>query len=369
MPARISTKLANELAAKPVVTTVHPPGGKPLAVRLDGYALVELGLETDLDGGLAAELPAAVSAGLAGNMQPLVRLLGVELQMISVVGSPVIDLAVSVATQCADGSFFWSADTPVASRPKLLERAIAELPGGSMGLFGSWAALDGAAQECERWPAAKIDLRLPSADHLPNVPVLILSGGRDVRTPTSIARRVAAAFPRGRLVIVPGGGHAISTTSACADRFIRNWLRGLPHKACSRLPLVMAPLRGFPRTDAPAGQMLTPTQTLAVAAATLREAEATALLGEGLRGHVGGLVAGSLHWISERSFQLTQYSDVDGVTVKGVVFRSRHEKGGWIGVVSVGGPLAARGELNLFRDNLSGVLGGTQASKPAEFAD
>ena len=45
--------------------------------------------------------------GLAGNMQPLVRLLGVELQIISVVGSPDVDLAVSVATQCADGSFFW----------------------------------------------------------------------------------------------------------------------------------------------------------------------------------------------------------------------------------------------------------------------
>ena len=42
-PGADLAKLANELAAKPVVTRVHPPGGKPFAVRLDGYALVELG--------------------------------------------------------------------------------------------------------------------------------------------------------------------------------------------------------------------------------------------------------------------------------------------------------------------------------------
>ncbi len=368
-PGADLAKLANQLAAKPVVTRVHPPGGKPVAVHLDGYALVELALETDLNPGLAAELPAAVSAGLAGNMQPLVRLLGLEVQIIEATGSPEVDLAVSVATQCADGSFFWSADTAVGSRAHLLGKAIAALPSGSMGLFGNWAAMDGPAKECEKWPATTVDSRLPPDAHLPNVPVLILSGGRDIRTPTSIARRVAAAFPRSHLVIVPGGGHAVSTTSACADRFIRNWLRGLPHKACGRLPLGMAPIRGFPQTDAPAGQALTSAQTLSVAAATLREVEATALVAQGARVRVGGLVSGSFRWISERSLQLTQYSDVDGVVVKGILLRSRREKGGWIGVVSVGGPLAASGELNLFRDKLTGVLAGKSESKPAEFAD
>ena len=297
------------------------------------------------------------------------RLLGLELQIIAATGSPGIDLAVNVATQCADGSFFWPADTAVASRARLLGQAIAALPSGSMGLFGSWAAVDGAAKECEKWPATTVDSQLPSNAHLPDVPVLILSGGRDIRTPTSIARRVAAAFPRSRLLIVPGAGHAVSTTSPCADRFIRNWLRGLPHKACGRLPLGMAPLRGFPETEAPAGQALTPAQTLSVAAATLREIEATALVVQGAHSRVGGLVGGSFRWISGRSLQLTQYSDVDGVVVRGILLRSRHEQGGWIGVVSVAGPLAASGELNLDRDRLSGVLDGKNESKPAGFAD
>ena len=56
------------------------------------------------------------------------------------------------------------------------------------------------------------------------------------------------------------------------------------------------------------------------------------------------------------------------MVVKGILLRSRREKGGWIGVVSVGGPLAASGELNLFRDKLTGVLAGKNESKPAEFA-
>ena len=57
------------------------------------------------------------------------------------------------------------------------------------------------------------------------------------------------------------------------------------------------------------------------------------------------------------------------MVVKGILLRSRREKGGWIGVVSVGGPLAASGELNLFRDKLTGVLAGKNESKPAEFAE
>jgi pimeloyl-ACP methyl ester carboxylesterase len=360
-------RLANRLAADPVVTTFRPAGAKPLAVRLDGYALVELGVETDLDPGLAAELPLAVSVGLRGDFGPLVRLLGVDEQIIRATGSPGIDLAVSVATQCADGRFFWSADTPVADRSGPLERAERAQPAGADGPFGRWANLQGAAQQCERWPAATTDSSLPKGPP-PNVPVLILSGGRDVRTPTAVAREVARSFPLSRLLVVPGAGHAVSISSSCADHFIANWLRGLPHKDCPRQPLPMSPIRAFPQLPAGAGATLTATQTLAVAASTLREAEATALVGQGVEFRVGGLAGGSFQWLGGRSLVLRHYSDVEGVTLDGLLLRSSRDKGGWIAVLDVGGSVAAPGQLTLHAGKLSGGLGGSHVDRPADFA-
>jgi pimeloyl-ACP methyl ester carboxylesterase len=44
---------------------------------------------------------------------------------------------------------------------------------------------------------------------LPPVPVLLLSGERDLSTPLPWARAEAALAPRGRLLEVPGAGHSI----------------------------------------------------------------------------------------------------------------------------------------------------------------
>jgi pimeloyl-ACP methyl ester carboxylesterase len=42
------------------------------------------------------------------------------------------------------------------------------------------------------------------------VPVLLLRGERDVRSPRRIAEDMHAAIPRSELVVVPGAGHEVN---------------------------------------------------------------------------------------------------------------------------------------------------------------
>jgi pimeloyl-ACP methyl ester carboxylesterase len=48
----------------------------------------------------------------------------------------------------------------------------------------------------------------PAAE-LPPVPVLLLSGERDLSTPLPWAQAEAALAPRGQLLEVPGAGHSV----------------------------------------------------------------------------------------------------------------------------------------------------------------
>ena len=41
------------------------------------------------------------------------------------------------------------------------------------------------------------------------MPVLVFAGERDLRTPVSNAAAIAARFPQGHLVTVPGVGHSV----------------------------------------------------------------------------------------------------------------------------------------------------------------
>jgi pimeloyl-ACP methyl ester carboxylesterase len=356
--------LANRLAARPVTGRVPLTGRRPTTVRLDGFALLQLGVDTDLNDGIAAELAVSVQAGLKGDLGPLERLAALDTAT-ATGGSLGINLAVNVATDCTDGRFFWSTAAPVEGRAALLGRTLARLPAGATGSFGAWAALGGAAQECLDWPPASPAASALPGGPLPNVPVLIFSGSRDVRTPTAGARRVAARFPQSRLVVVAGSGHAVTEQSACADAYVAAWVQGEAHPPCPRLPLALAPLRSLPRAPAAGGGRLTAAQTLTVAAATLRDAEATWLAAEGLSVRVGGLAGGVLHATPSDAFALDRYADVAGVALTGAVTQEAAGQDGFAATVAVGGTRALAGRLRLDGGRLSGELGGRAVSTPA----
>jgi hypothetical protein len=356
--------VANKLAATPLKGKVSGPGGGTRTIRVDGLELLSIVLDADLNPGLAAELPAVVKAARLGNTQPLVRLAALHAGG-AAEASIDLSFALYAATVCRDGPFPWPPDTPVAERRALEQAALAGLPAGSLGPFGSWAARFGNADFCLNWPSPSGGAVL-GAGPLPNVPVLVVSGGFDMRTPTAGAQSVVSRFPQGQLLVVPGIGHSTVTAdfSACAARAVHSWMTGSPVPAqCARPKALVVPVPALPAPgSARPARPATPAKTLAIVTKTVREAEAAWLMTAGATGStaaVPGVFGGRLVATSAQSFKLVGYSIARGVAVSGTI---RITKVGppldFQGLVTVSGAGASGGVLGLRAGVLRGTLGG-----------
>jgi pimeloyl-ACP methyl ester carboxylesterase len=350
--------VANSLAARPLRGKVLLPSGKSAMERLDGLTFLSIVLDADLNPGLAAVLPAVVHAARAGNTQPLLRLARVH-DKTSV--SPAADLSAGLyaATSCRDGPFPWQPDTPIAARPSVYQAAVAALPAGSFGPFGTWAARFGNADFCLRWPTPAGGAPLPGGP-LPNVPVLALSGGFDLRTPTAGALSIVSRFPQGQLVVVPGVGHSVVTAdpSGCAARAVRSWMSGRPVAGqCPRPKPYLAPTPALPPPgQASPARPAGPVATYSIASKTIRDAVAMWLTAAPAA--VPGVFSGKLV-TSGRTFTLTRYSIARGVMVSGKVNLARTTLPlTFAGTLTVTGPAASPGILGLSGDSLRGTLGG-----------
>jgi pimeloyl-ACP methyl ester carboxylesterase len=371
--------LANRLAAKPLTGKVLQPNGRARTQRLDGPTFLSTVIDTDLNPGLAAELPAATRAALRGAPRPLLRIVAFD-QQSSLIPASDLSFGLLAATNCSDGIFPWQPDTPVAERRALLDAARAALPAGATGPFGAWATEIGTAALCISWPSPSGRAPLGPGP-LPDVPVLILSGDRDLRTPTASALAMAARFRHADVTIVPGVGHSVLTAdyTNCASDAVATWLAGgTPPSRCNRVPLLEDPIPRFAasvRALAPRGGAGLPGRTLNAADRTVREAGAswTTLVGgfSQTPAAVAGPYGGTLRPTSGRpGFTLVRYSVVPGVEVSGRLeldlglFRARIPFR-FLGTVTVGGKQAAAGRLEVARTSVSGRLGGKRVSAPA----
>ncbi len=353
------TAVANALAAKPLQGKVLLPGGGSKAVALSGVDFLGMIVDADLNPGLAAELPAAVHAARLGSPQALLRTFYLD-SLASAEAAPDLSFALLAATDCHDGPFPWAPDSATADRPAALQAAIAALPAGSFGPFGSWAAALGNASLCVGWPSPSGGVTL-GAGPLPDVPVLAISGGFDMRTPTAGAFSVAARFPQGHVLVVPGVGHSVLGVdiSGCSQQAVHTWMVGgqVPAR-CARPPALVADVPAYP---APLKRPATPAQTLAIATKTYREAQALWLMTSGLTGRsatVSGLYGGKLV-STARTFRFAGYSIEPGIALTGTLeLRQFGPPLVFQGTATVGGPLAARGALRVLGSNLRGTLGG-----------
>jgi pimeloyl-ACP methyl ester carboxylesterase len=349
--------LANRIEAKPLQVKVLQLSGALKSVRLIGEDLLSTIIQADLSPGLAAELPAAVHAARAGNPRPLVRLFDIT-SGVSVERAADLSAGLYAATTCDDGLFPWSPDTPISDRPVLLQAAIGALPAGTFGPFGIWGARLGSAQMCLGWPSPSGGAPL-AAGPLPDVPVLAISGGFDMRTPTASAVAVASQFPQGHVLVVPGVGHGVllNDFSFCSQQAVRNWsVGGAIPASCPRVPPLVRTLGAFPAANG----RLSPAATATVAVATIREALA-AWLQLGFSSEpppIAGLYAGKLVPGSD-SFKLTRYAVAPGVELTGTL---RIALGGppltVNGSLRVAGSAAAAGTLRVSAGTVSGTLGG-----------
>jgi pimeloyl-ACP methyl ester carboxylesterase len=369
--------LANRLAARPLTGKVPKPGGGTRTVTVSGVDLLSGAvLDSDLNAGLAAELPAAVHAALHGNPRPLLRLVELDRET-SVTSAEDLSMGLLAATVCDDGPFPWQPETPLSQRQALLTAARNALAPGATGPFGKWATDIGPAALCLLWPP---QARRPGigSGPLPDIPVLVLAGERDLRTPASNAAAIAARFPQGHLLTVPGVGHSVlgADFTTCSGDAVKTWLNGgVPPARCPRSPMLVNPIGPFPTSFAalrPVGAAGVRGRTLAAVAKTVREAVGSwglAVTGFTQARAIAGLYGGVIR-SSGITFTLSRYSVVPGVQVSGSFHLYRAGTGlplpaRFIGSVRVSGAKAAHGSLTVGRSTLSGRLGGRRVRGPA----
>ena len=200
------------------------------------YALLQA---SDVAPEIRERLPAAIAALAAGDGRPLEHLLVVEVRGFfgaSVQDDLGINIARHLATACLERQFPWTPDSPVAGRQAALKTAVAQLGEGAFAPFGSKAVLAaGEASECSQWPAFPPPPAATGAPE-PDVPVLILSGREDLRTPLEDAQAVAAAYPRATLVPVAGVGHSVllDDGGGCSRRALVAFLSRRPVAGCDQ---------------------------------------------------------------------------------------------------------------------------------------
>ncbi len=363
---------ANKVQVSPISVDVTATPPTPTTIKLNGDELVSLAYESDLSSGVSSQLPAAVDAAERGWTLPLARLAALD-GIVQQATSDDIDTALYYATTCGDGPFPWGPTDPVETRISDLASAIGALPAGATGLFGSWAVFDSAAIGCAFWPAPSGGAAL-GAGPLPDVPTLVLSGDRDIRTPTSSAVQIASLFPQGHVLVVPGSGHAVLERSACATAAVQGWLDGVtPPASCPRILLGVPPLARWRRTVAatpPAPRVAgLPGRTLAALVQTLHDAEDAWLLSRQSTTTVTGLVGGKLVPDALKTLHLQGYSSVGGLAVSGTIVLRLASTGQPViplaaasGTLTVTGSGDSHGVVKASGNRLTGKLGGRKIS-------
>jgi pimeloyl-ACP methyl ester carboxylesterase len=329
--------LANRLAAQP-------------AAGIAAEDLLDLMLASDISGALRAALPAAVRAGLLGDMTPLRRLWRVARgEGRSLAWGEEFSIPLFAATTCEDATFPWPRGAAPDGNETAWRSAAAGLDPSEYGPLGSWALTARSfTRVCLRWPQSPV-APVPPAGPLPDVPVLAVAGELDLRTPAADARATAASFPRGSVVVVPNAGHSVLTSEAagCGVAAVRSWLVGTALTACPSAPPRIAPGWRAPRSAAdlrPRGAPGKRGRTLTAVVATLQDALVTSELGGG--GTFAGLRGGALETRGS-GVMLRRYSFVPGIWVTGTLSFAGSREHRLDGVLRVGGPAAASGALRV----------------------
>jgi pimeloyl-ACP methyl ester carboxylesterase len=135
------------------------------------------------------------------------------------------------STLCVELAPPWDRAAPAAQRAATVSALAAATPDKDLYPFDRATATgNGLAQGCLDWPPTRPPaLTKDSAtSRLPPVPVLLLSGDRDLSTPLAWARAEAAMAPDGRLLEVHGAGHSVQLRARNPDvrRTVARFLSG-----------------------------------------------------------------------------------------------------------------------------------------------
>ncbi len=237
--------LVSRLARAPLRGPIVLPSGSVRGSRLNREDLFAVLLAGDLNPAVRAGFPGAVRAALDGDPAPLLRM---RQRAYAIDGAPpppeVLSATLYTATTCEETPFPWARTAPPdpAARRAAAATAAEVLPDSAFFPFDRATAVrNDLVNLCGRWPASPVAPGFGGGG-LPDVPVLLMEGEDDLRTPVENARRVAAQFPRARLLVAGDTGHSALGTDAtgCTEAAFGAFLRGKPFSTdCPRSP------RGF----------------------------------------------------------------------------------------------------------------------------
>jgi pimeloyl-ACP methyl ester carboxylesterase len=241
--ARLGALLAR-VRERPVAGRTLDADGAPLRVRLTPRALSDLVQDSASDPVILRELDASMTAALAGDTVPLLRLVG---------------QANTWSHTPTDAAYF--------SRGLYLAVACADYPqisGPPPDVFApftpaEWLSVSGFTQPydvCSRWPKprrappAVPDRRLPAS-----VPVLITGGDLDSLTPLSdapvfgprMAENVRVVNLRNTVHVTSQGGTHLVEGKRCARRVIRSFIAGALDDRCAAAIPAVPTARAYPR--------------------------------------------------------------------------------------------------------------------------
>ena len=366
-PIADMARVARRLAKRPLRTYSVTPSGTRMEVRFsaaDLYGLVSL---SDLDPVTRSRLPGAVAAARRGDGAPLARTLT---STISALGGPAqqagpVSDALFAATTCAEAPLPWSpASAPDIRRDRALSARVRQLGSRPFAPFGPRAVIPASfLAQCKRWPAVPPPARAPAQG--PAVPTLVINGSEDLRTPVEEGRELAAAYPGGRALAVPGAGHSAITTdpTRCAPRAAFAFLAGAPAAAaCPRAKRAVPTDGRPPRSLRGVGGRSRKAKTVRAVRLTIRDL-LTSLAGT-TTPRFGGLRGGyAIAALRPARVRLVGYQFVPGVKVSGAL---RRRRGRLTGTLTVSGGRSVPSRLALTRSGaLKARFAGSAATSTA----
>jgi pimeloyl-ACP methyl ester carboxylesterase len=320
--------------------------------RLSEAVLYALLVSSDISPEVRDRLPGAIAALAVGDGQPLMHLIAVEVHSLFASAQDLlgVNFARHLATACLERQFPWTPDSPVAGRKAALKTAVAQLGEGAFAPFGSKTVLANAETEvCAQWPAFPPPPAVPAGAE-PDVPVLILSGREDLRTPLEDAQAVAATYPRATLVPVAGIGHSVLVNDGggCSRRALVAFLSGQPVIGCDG----QAATRSRQAVEPIIPRRLRPGHSAEAVALTLSGVMRDLALGAVIARWTPGLRAGTFR-LGQHALLLSGVEWVHGVKLTGTLL-GKHDR------ITISGKL--HGRLTGRRGRLAGRLDGRRAS-------
>ncbi|GAB7188562.1 hypothetical protein ATKI12_8393 [Kitasatospora sp. Ki12] len=202
-----ATGCTTDPAADLAATVRRYGDGAQILSALTGYEFI------DPDYGGVPEILHEAAAGQPAKLQDFFELVHREVD-----AAPAEELSQGLhsATVCADSRFPWgTTDTPVAGRAAALERTRQRLTTEQTWPYDAATATGlGSLLVCLDWPREPVPPAPPAHRKLPDVPVLLLGGDRDLATPYEVLYEQAELAHDPQIVIVPGAAHSVQNRAA-----------------------------------------------------------------------------------------------------------------------------------------------------------